>query len=121
MTVSSGWAAFSLTHSTTYVVYKWANSLIPKLNKIMIHFGKAPKKLFIFEISTISLGANFRKASIFFSLLDPKSGKGLICVAYMTGALLGWLYKFIVAAKFLKWGIFKGTIEPPKLYILTPG
>ena len=69
----------------TYVVLKWADSLIPTLNKIMIHFCKTPKKLFIFKISTINLGANFQKASIFFSLLDPKSGKGLICVAYMTG------------------------------------
>ena len=88
MIVSSGWAAFSLTHSMTYVDYKWANSLNPTLNKIMIHFCKAPKKLFIFKISTISLGANFQKTYIFFSLLDPKSGKGLICVAYMTGSII---------------------------------
>ena len=69
----------------TYVVYKWANSLIPTLNKNMIHFCKAPNKLFVFKISTISLRANFQKASIFFGLLDPKSGKCLICVAYMIG------------------------------------
>ena len=78
-------SSLSLTHSMTYVVYKWANSLLPTLNKIMIHFCKAPNNLFIFKISTISLRANFQKTYTFFSLLDPKSGKGLICVAYMTG------------------------------------
>ena len=51
----------------------------------MIHFCKAPKRLFIIKILTITLGDNFQKAASLFSLLDSKSEKGMICVAYMTG------------------------------------
>ena len=85
MIVSSGWAAFSLTHSMTCVVHKWLNSLSPTITKIMIPFCKAPKKLFIIKILPISLGANFQKekaASFFLFAWLKKWKRSDMCSLY---------------------------------------
>ena len=72
-------------------------------------------------ISYNSLGAKFQKAASFLVRLTQKEAK--VWYVHMTGKYPWNNNKVGVevdrgkVAKFLKWGMFKGTLEPQRLYI----
>ena len=69
-----------------------------------------------------SLGAKFKKADSFWVRLAQKVTK--VWYVHMTGKYSWNINRVGVevdrAAKFLKWGMFKGTLKPQRLYIFNP-